>query len=332
MSIWIIDDESNTRILLQDLLEEAGFPDIVSFNTAHEALQKIEKETEVQRSNIDLFLMDVEMPGINGIDACKQIKSKEVFRDVPVIMLTVRSGVNDLKAAFEAGASDYITKPFRSIELMVRIRSALQLKREIDQRRKHEARLIQLTHKLQEANQTLERLSLMDGVTGIANRRFLDLVLDREWKRSIRHLLSFSLVMIDIDYFKHFNDTYGHQSGDDCLRKVGRALTGTLKRPGDLLGRYGGEEFLAVLPDTDYSAAFSIAQSLQESINALKIPHAASQTESHVTISLGLATSTPGQKIEMDELLSLADQALYKAKREGRNRIESSATPGKTAA
>lgn len=166
-----------------------------------------------------------------------------------------------------------------------------------------------------------ERLSNTDGLTGVANRRYLDQYLEREWRRAARSAAQISLIMCDIDYFKAFNDAYGHQSGDCCLKKVASALKDTLQRAGDLIARYGGEEFAIVLPDTDARGAAVLAESLRAGVEALGIEHAKSQVSQHVTISLGVATLIPAPGSSYDELISAADKALYRAKQEGRNRV-----------
>lgn len=172
------------------------------------------------------------------------------------------------------------------------------------------------------AQDMLQRLSSIDGLTGIANRRYFDQYLEREWRRGVRSSTPFSLVMCDIDYFKAYNDTYGHQGGDDCLKKVAATIKSTLKRPGDLVARYGGEEFVIVMPETNVNGAAVLAESLRAGVEALGIAHANSQVNKCVTISLGVATIVPSLDSSPEELLSSADKALYRAKKEGRNRVK----------
>jgi diguanylate cyclase (GGDEF)-like protein len=183
-----------------------------------------------------------------------------------------------------------------------------------------EAKILQRTSELQEANQRLSELSTTDGLTGIANRRKFDAAISEEWARAARNKTSLSLIMLDIDHFKKYNDHYGHQQGDDCLRRVAEVLRTGARRQGDLVTRYGGEEFCMILPDTALDGALEIAERLRREVEELKMPHVQSDF-GRVTISLGVASSTPGNDQGPAELLRLADESLYRAKSEGRNCI-----------
>jgi diguanylate cyclase (GGDEF)-like protein len=195
------------------------------------------------------------------------------------------------------------------------------LKHELDNRRERQQELLNLTQRLRDANQILQWLSTQDALTGLSNRRSFERVLDREWARSARELRPLSAIMMDIDFFKAYNDHYGHLKGDDCLRQTAQALRGRLKRPGDFLARYGGEEFLALLPNTDRRGAYSVARTFHDTIDMLHIEHVASPIHDHVTLSLGVATIVPSSRGNSEDLLRAADQALYDAKRQGRDRI-----------
>jgi len=176
------------------------------------------------------------------------------------------------------------------------------------------------TRQLEEANKALRRQATVDGLTGISNHRHFRDFLESEWRRSLRDRSALSIVMIDIDYFKTYNDSFGHQAGDECLRRVADALSRAVGRPGDLVARYGGEEFVAVLADTDADGAMVVAERLRERVESMRIPHPRSQCSRWVTVSCGPATAFPSRDSQPDELVGEADRALYRAKREGRNR------------
>lgn len=194
--------------------------------------------------------------------------------------------------------------------------------RTLEQKVEERTRLLAETNsKLLQANEILHRISLRDGLTGIGNRRCFDETIEKEWKRAMRHLMPVSLLLMDIDYFKSYNDKYGHLCGDDCLKKVAKSISENLKRPGDLSARYGGEEFAVLLPDTDGSSAVMVAESIRSAIKELGIIHEGSKVCSHVTISIGIATLIPEQGSIPTLLIDFADTALYQAKHEGRDRL-----------
>lgn len=325
MEILLVEDSRFSRIHIETLLKKAGYENIISTSSAYEAFKILDLNGE-NGERVDLILMDIIMPQMNGIEACSHIKSHEHLKDIPVIMITAKTEVKVLEAAFNAGAMDFISKPLNETELMARIRSALVLKQETDRRKTREDELLKVTRLLEEANQKLRAQNYLDGLTGIANRRRFDEFIDVEWRRALRNSRSLSLIMIDIDVFKAFNDNYGHLEGDDCLKKVARTLRDGLKRPGDLAARYGGEEFVALLPETNSKGAFEVAEDLRSRVEGLSIPHAYSSVSGSVTISLGVASIVPDMRISMDTLIKSADRALYRAKQKGRNRVEVYAT------
>ena len=248
----------------------------------------------------NLILLDILMPGMDGYEACRRLKADERTKDIPVIFITSRTGEEDEAKGFEAGGVDYITKPFSPVITKARIKMHLELKKNRD---------------------LLAGLLVLDALTNISNRRRFDEYLTLAWGFAVRDSKPISLIMIDIDYFKKFNDNYGHQAGDSCLTKVASALASSLKRSTDLAARYGGEEFACILPNTDMEGAMETAESLRERIMSLNIPHAYSSAGNCVTISQGVASLMPSMDIPLSDILKIADVALYKAKENGRNRI-----------
>lgn len=322
LAILIVDDEPDTRRLLAYILNNAGHSNIQMAISAHDALEQLGLEgTGTPGEPPDLILMDLTLPDMHGVEAIRRIKAAPAYEDVPIVVVTGRTEDDELVRAFDAGAVDYIRKPFNRIEFMARVRSALQLKSERDKRKAREGELVAVTEQLETANQQLERLSWLDGLTDIPNRRQFDATLDLEWRRCLRHGLPLALIMTDVDHFKSYNDHLGHQAGDDCLRRVARAHAAIVSRPGDLAARYGGEEFALILPDTDLNGAEAVAQRLRASVEELRLPHPASSVGPTVTISAGVASIIPATVGVAADLIAAADRALYQAKQTGRNRV-----------
>jgi len=325
MGILIVDDRPDNTLLLKTVLESAGYEQLTIVESALEAfdLLNLDNDPEATPLHVDLILMDIMMPDVDGIEACRRIKACERLRNIPIIMVTAQDESQTLEAAFAAGALDYITKPTDMVELLARVRSALTLKAEMDQRVLRELELLEMTRRLGEANAMLERLTWLDGLTGIANRRRFDQFLDLEWRRALRDGEWLSVVLMDIDYFKSFNDRYGHIAGDECLVRVAQALTSIVHRPGDLAARYGGEEFVVVLPETDNEGAMRVAEAIREGIKGLQIVNEGSAVCNVVTLSLGVATTIPSPALTPEALVTASDKALYASKRGGRNRVSS---------
>ncbi len=323
MKILIIDDSLDSQLLIKSILEDIGYTDLLIVGSAFDAFKHLCMDNSGSiTTDIDLILMDIVMPEMDGIEACRLIKSFEALRDVPIIMVTAATEGKELQMAFAAGAMDYITKPLRRVEMMARVRSALKLKYETNCRKAHEQELLKIKQQLEKANEELKNLSNSDGLTGIANRRSFDYSLDLEWKRAQRKQISLSLIMIDIDFFKAYNDRYGHQSGDKCLKLVAITISDILNRAGDLAARYGGEEFVVFLPGTNAAGASSLAERMRDKVEALGIEHLNSSISERLTISLGVSTIIPDKDCSPAELIASADLALYQAKHEGRNRLK----------
>lgn len=323
MGILIVDDSKESRDLLKNFLKGAGYKDITTASSAQEAFDALGMNGE-HRHNVPFkaILMDVVMPEMNGIEACRIIREDAHLADIPLIMVTAIGEQESLNEAFESGATDYITKPVKKVELLARIRAVLRLNQEMERRKVREKELIDTLKQLSEANRVLTLLSAQDGLTGLANRRHFDEHFSAEWRRAMRDRQPLSLVMVDIDHFKLYNDHYGHQGGDDCLRKVAAIIGQVARRPADIAARYGGEEFVMVLPETPLEGAIRIAEEAAASVRALQLPHAKSLVAPHVTVSMGVACVVPNREKEMKELVERADKALYAAKRQGRDRVK----------
>jgi len=315
MRIAIVDDSDTSRMLLSGILRSVGYADMIMAKSANEGIEALEASCDENGvSDVDLVLMDINMPGISGISATHMLKKHPALCDIPVIIVTVSDEMHTLERAFEAGAADFINKPVNSVEMLVRVRSALKLKLEMDQRKARERELEALMRKLQE-------LSSQDGLTHVANRRCFEDILLVEWLRSRREAIPIALLMIDIDFFKAFNDTYGHLEGDVCLIAIATAIRNALKRSSDLVARYGGEEFGIILPNTELAGAVIIAELIRAKVADLHIEHEASSVSEHVTVSIGVASLIPDRTAEPRSLIAAADAALYQAKRDGRNCI-----------
>ncbi len=247
----------------------------------------------------DLVLLDVVMPGMDGYDVCREMKADPETRDIPIIFVTSHSDEEAEASALDAGAVDFITKPVNPRIVRARVKTHLTLKAQTD---------------------LLRHWVYIDGLTGIHNRRYFDERLAIEWRRSLRAALPLSLVMMDVDFFKRYNDRYGHQAGDDCLRRVAGALKSALSRGGDLVARYGGEEFVCLLPETDLTGALHVAGALAKAVDAQRIEHADSDAGPNVSLSLGVCTRLPSSLGSALDLLRQADAQLYRAKLLGRHR------------
>lgn len=311
MKVLIVDDSPTIRTALRGLVEKMGHS-VIEVEDGSEALQSY------RRDKPDLVLIDVMMPVMDGYEAARQMREIRPDEWVPIIFLSSKEADQDLDRAIEAGGDDYLVKPVSFVVLNAKIR-ALQ---RIESTR---AKLLETSRELAAANRELENLSRQDSLTGIANRRYFDSYLLSEIKRASRDREPLSLILADVDNFKAFNDCYGHQAGDDCLRHVATALKSVGKRPADLAARYGGEEFAMVLPGTTVEGAVDVAKSLVRAIEGMSIPHARSGVSNTVSLSQGIASMIPVHETKPESIIELADQALYQAKQQGRNRYVISA-------
>ncbi|TVR72318.1 MAG: diguanylate cyclase [Spirochaetaceae bacterium] len=296
-TILVVDDEPANIHALGSLLRDEYRVQVS--NSGEKALAIVGDE---KLPLPDLILLDIQMPGIDGYEVCRRLKEDPRTDGIAIIFVTARDAASDEELGLRLGAVDYISKPISPAIVRARVDTHMNLKRKTDM---------------------LERFALLDGLTGIHNRRYFDEQLEKEIARHLREEHPLSVIMMDIDHFKAFNDHYGHGAGDKCLQKVARVLTDTLSRPSDSLCRYGGEEFVALLPGSDAGGARVVADRLRTAVEALSLTHEYSSAGPVVTVSLGVATADPAgqQKADGASLLKRADEALYTAKKAGRNRV-----------
>lgn len=290
-TILVVDDMTTTLLLIHDLLKDTYEVKIAKSGT--KALEILESPND-----IDLILLDIEMPDINGYDVCKRIKNNETIKNIPIIFITGRTSQEDEEYGLNLGAIDYITKPFNKAIVKLRIKNYLDLKIK---------------------NDMLEKLSMYDGLTNIRNRRFFDETFEKTFNEIKRDKKSLAVLMIDIDFFKPYNDNYGHGQGDETLRKVAKALEKTIKRASDFVARYGGEEFVILLKDINKDGVEAVANNLLNAVRELKITHEFSKIENYVTVSIGVSYYNSSSDITKLELLLKADETLYNVKNSGRN-------------
>jgi diguanylate cyclase (GGDEF)-like protein len=306
-NILLVDDDPGAIQLMGRILSGAGN---LRFATNGEDALRLARELAP-----DLMLLDAEMPGMSGFQVCEALRGEPALANVPVIFITSHSEPAFEVAGFELGAVDFIAKPVSPALVRARVKTQLRVKRMADE---------------------LRRIAAFDVLTKVANRRRFDEAFEREWRRSLRSGAALSLLMIDVDHFKAFNDRYGHPAGDVCLRAVAQAIQGTSLRPADLVARYGGEEFVVMLPSTPRAGAEHVASRVLDAIEGLAIAHEKSPTSQHLTASIGigcydedsgswvqpsadsrLADNLHAASVHLD-LLRAADKALYAAKGAGR--------------
>ncbi len=339
--ILLIEDSNVQRIKLRQCLHEARYDDICEFSSAEALLAYLAIEENAPL--VELILIDHHLPGLSGMETARHLKLDPKFKDIPVIMLTASADPATLEQAFEAGVNDYLSKPVTRIELVARMRSMLKLKQETDARKlrerqlrqntlklkqmnavlsKKEQQLLKLTKDLRKLSETFKLQSQQDGLTGLANRRYFDYTVAGLWAKALQTKTPLSMIVLDIDGFKAYNDSYGHAQGDQCLTKVAQALKDYFTGKKGFVARYGGEEFVICLPTTRPETAYQIANKLRASIENLGIPHENSPCHKVVTASFGTAHLVPQAGESYEKLFQEADSALYLAKERGRNRVE----------
>jgi len=294
--LLIVDDNKQNIEILMELFR--GSYKIAAARNAQRALK-----LAISDSPPDIILSDILMPDMDGYEFCAKIKEDQRTKHIPVIFITAVSEIMDENRGFALGAVDYITKPFHPPMVKARVKLHLNLKRK---------------------QELLEKYAFIDALTEIPNRRRFNEVIEKEWRRASRSGYPISLLFIDVDYFKEYNDTYGHGKGDECLRCIAVVMARTLRRAGDFIGRYGGEEFAVVLPDTKSDNAVEMAENILKAVDDIAIAHEASLVAPHVTISIGIATVTPKNKdrsFTPKDLIDAADKKVYEAKSRGRHQI-----------
>ncbi|MBG1266157.1 response regulator [Nostoc sp. WHI] len=325
--ILVVDDDKAFRVLLRKAMEQEGYR-VVEVADGKQCIDAYETIKP------DIVLLDAVMPVMDGFTCCKHLLQiarnnlisalatfdadsaigntviSKIWERTPILMITCLDDEESVDRAFEAGATDYITKPIHWPVLRQRLRRLLQQ--------------AQVYKQLEAANQALEQLAYVDGLTELANRRRFDDYLYTQWIHLAQEGSSLSLILCDIDFFKFYNDKYGHPAGDVCLQKVGAVLNFKAQKHHDLVARYGGEEFAVILPYTHASGAVHVAAMIQAAVKDLQIVHDGSAVSQYVTISMGIATVVPTWESSPSDLIVLADKALYQAKTGGRDRFISS--------
>lgn len=290
--ILIVDDERSNIDVLMHILKPQYRVRVAKSGTS--AL-KVAREHQP-----DLILLDVIMEDMSGFEVLAELKESDLTRHIPVIFVTGLASVDDEERGFKAGAVDYIVKPFNNAIVMARVATHLKI---VGQMR------------------TIERLGMIDALTDIPNRRSSDHQFSIEWRRAVREHKPISLMMVDVDRFKQYNDTHGHPQGDILLQALARTVASSLKRPSDLCARLGGEEFAVILPDTDADGALLVAEQIRRGVASRQVPHRNTDAMTSVTVSIGLASKTPGPDDSIEVLMAQADAKLYEAKQGGRNRV-----------
>lgn len=322
--VLVADDDKIMRSLLREAMEQEGYR-VVEVTDGKQCLDAF------MTVNPDIVLLDAVMPVMDGFTCCKHLLQiarnnlmsalatfdtdsalgntviSKLWGRTPIVMITSLNDESSVDLAFEAGATDYVTKPIHWPVLRQRLRRLLQQ--------------AQVYKQLEAANQALQQMANVDALTNLANRRRFDDYLKAQWINLAQDKLPLSLILCDIDFFKFYNDQYGHPAGDVCLQNVGAVLSRKAQKTQDLVARYGGEEFAVIMPNTEASGAIHVATAIQEGVRELEIDHRGSAVSQHVTLSMGVATIVPTWDVLPIDLIVAADKALYQAKAQGRDQI-----------
>ena len=299
MKILLVEDSATLRYAMRNYIIEAGHTPLIT-QSGEEALQMLET------TPVDMIIMDVEMPGLNGFETTRLIREWLGGHWIPIIFVTGRNEDESYREGIEAGGDDYLIKPVSAMIIKAKIRAM--------------ERITEMRDQLHQLNAELEALSQLDSLTQTYNRRTFNEMAQQQWLLASRQQNPISVLMIDVDHFKLYNDHYGHPAGDSCLKKITQAIRDCLNRPFDILGRYGGEEFIVLLPDADSLGALRVAESINAALENALLRHEVSPTHKYVTVSIGGASCVQTGSYSLQDLIKRADRALYKAKHSGRNR------------
>lgn len=318
MDILIVDDKPENLLALESILEGLDL-NIVRATSGNKALGLM------LEYDFALVLLDVQMPGMDGFETAELMRRCEKTKNIPIIFITaINKDQKCIFKGYEVGAVDYLFKPIEPLILKSKVKVFIELQKQKELLKKQAKMLeeqIDELLELKELNCKLKHISTIDVLTGISNRRSFEKNIQIEWQRAIRTGIPLSLIMIDIDHFKAFNDCYGHQEGDRCLRQVAEAIVSSTQRPADFVARYGGEEFVVVLPETQREGALIVAERIRKKVESLAVKHKKSCVSPYVTVSLGISTLLPEKHYSVEELINSADKALFQAKFYGRNRV-----------
>jgi two-component system chemotaxis family response regulator WspR len=321
LMVMLVDDQSFVAELLQRQLTNEKD---INFHYCQDPSQAVGTAEKIGPT---VILLDFTMPSIDGLTLCNFFRAHPATRDIPIIMLSSNDDPVTKAQAFEAGANDYLVKLPDSIELIARLRyhSAAYINKLQRDDAYRALRASQM--KLEELNMQLLKLANLDGLTGLANRRHFDERFADEWLRAMRNRRPLTLIMFDVDWFKQYNDKFGHLEGDECLKRIADTAQKVVCRPSDTVARYGGEEFIILLPETDSSGAKLVAEKIRAEIENLHLPNPDSTVIPFITISLGVTTVVPEVNADPNIYIKLVDEALYRAKNAGRNRISIALPP-----
>jgi diguanylate cyclase (GGDEF)-like protein len=291
--IMVVDDESSNLAILNKIL--SPIHTVIAVKSGEAALKRIETEPRP-----DLIMLDIILPGLDGFEVLEKLKQNKESKDIPVIIISGLSGENDEEKGLFKGAADYITKPFKAAIVLARVQTQIRILKQL---------------------KTIENLGLIDSLTEISNRRGFDARFDLEWRRCMREKKPVSFLMLDVDKFKGYNDTYGHPQGDLLLKTIAKILESAARRPSDMAARLGGEEFGILLSDTSLENACKIAERIRVEIEELRLQSIDGKIETRITVSVGVATLYPTSDAKMEDLVAEADKNLYAAKNMGRNQV-----------